>query len=62
MSDFCSKCVEKDANLEVVMNKFQQEIDALRKRIETLESENEALIMDVAFYGGSMINLSCNDK
>lgn len=62
MSDFCSKCVEKDAQLEIVMNKFQQEIDALRKRIETLESENEALIMDVAFYGGSMINLSCNDK
>ena len=29
---------------------------------EKLESENEALIMDVAFYGGSVTNLSCEDK
>ena len=62
MSEFCSKCVEKEAQMEIVMKKFSDEIDVLKKRIEKLESENEALVMDVAFYGGSMINLSCNDK
>ena len=62
MSEFCAKCVEKEAQMEILMKKFQQEIDTLKKRIDSLESENDALIMDVAFYGGSMINLSCNDK
>ena len=62
MSEFCAKCVEKEAQLEVVMSKFHQEIATLKARIEKLESENEALVMDVAFYGGNMINLSCNNK
>ena len=62
MSEFCSKCVEKEAQMEVVMNKFHQEIEALKQRIQKLESENEALVMDVAFYGGNMINLSCENK
>ena len=34
----------------------------MRKKIEKLQSENEALIMDVAFYGGNITNLSCNEK
>jgi len=62
MSDFCVKCVEKEAQMEVVMTKFHKEIETLKARIEKLESENEALVMDVAFYGGNMINLSCNNK
>ena len=59
---FCEKCVEKEAQMELIMNKCYAEVEALKKRIEQLESQNEALIMDVAFYGGNMINLSCNDK
>lgn len=62
MSDFCSKCVEKEAQMEIVISKFHQEIEALKQRIQKLESENESLVMDVAFYGGNMINLSCEDK
>jgi predicted AlkP superfamily phosphohydrolase/phosphomutase len=62
MSEFCAKCVEKEAQMEIVMSNFQKEIETLKARIEKLESENEALVMDVAFYGGNMINLSCNDK
>jgi frataxin-like iron-binding protein CyaY len=62
MKEFCTGCAEREAQMEVVLTKFHQEIDALKKRIEHLESENEALVMDVAFYGGNMINLSCNDK
>jgi regulator of replication initiation timing len=62
MSEFCSKCVEKEAQLEVTMTKFNQEIENLKQRIQKLESENEALVMDVAFYGGNLINLSCENK
>lgn len=62
MSEFCSKCVEKEAQMEVIMTKFNQEIENLKQRIKKLESENEALVMDVAFYGGNMINLSCENK
>ena len=62
MSEFCSKCVEKEAQMEVIMTKFNQEIENLKQRIQKLESENEALVMDVAFYGGNMINLSCENK
>jgi cell division protein FtsB len=62
MKEFCTGCAEREAQLEIVMKKFHDEIDVLKKRIEKLEGENEALIMDVAFYGGNMVNLSCNDK
>lgn len=62
MSEFCVKCAEKEAQMEIVMTKFHNEIEALKERIQKLESENEALVMDVAFYGGNMINLSCEDK
>ena len=62
MSEFCIKCADKEAKLEIVMKKFHDEIDVLKKRIEKLEGENEALVMDVAFYGGNIVNLSCNDK
>lgn len=62
MSEFCVKCVEKEAQMEVVITKFQQEIETLKQRVAKLESENEALVMDVAFYGGNLTNLSCNNK
>ena len=62
MSEFCVKCAEKEAQMEIVMSKFHEEIQTLKHRIEKLETENEALVMDVAFYGGNMINLSCEDK
>ena len=62
MSEFCVKCAEKEAQMEIVMTKFHNEIEALKERIQKLESENESLVMDVAFYGGNMINLSCEDK
>lgn len=62
MKEFCTGCAERESQMEVVMTNFNKEIDALKKRIEQLESQNEALIMDVAFYGGNIVNLSCNDK
>jgi len=62
MSEFCVKCAEKEAQMEIVLKKYYDEIEILKKRIEKLENENEALILDVAFYGGNMINLSCDNK
>ena len=59
---FCSQCAERDAELEIVRKEHFEEIESLKKQIEKLQNENEALIMDVAFYGGNLINLSCNNK
>ena len=58
MSEFCVKCCEKEAEIDVLRNKLYE---ALQQN-EKLRNENDALIMDVAFYGGNIINLSCNDK
>jgi hypothetical protein len=62
MAEFCVKCAQKEAEMEILRNKYYTEVECMKKQIEKLQSENEALIMDVAFYGGSMINLSCNNK
>ena len=62
MSEFCVKCSEKDAEMEILRQRHYAETQCMKAKIEKLQSENEALVMDVAFYGGNMINLSCNDK
>jgi hypothetical protein len=62
MAEFCVKCAQKEAEMEILRNKYYTEVECMKKQIESLQSQNEALIMDVAFYGGSMINLSCNNK
>jgi hypothetical protein len=62
MFQFCVKCSEKEAEIELLRQRYYQETQCMKAKIEKLQNENEALIMDVAFYGGSMINLSCNNK
>ena len=62
MSEFCAKCSEKESEIELLRQRHYQETQCMKAKIEKLQNENEALIMDVAFYGGSMINLSCNNK
>ena len=62
MSEFCAKCSEKDAEMELLRKRHYEEVQCMKAKIAKLESENEALIMDVAFYGGNLINLSCNNK
>lgn len=59
---FCVKCAEKEAQIEILTTKYYNEIQALKARVEKLEQENEALAFDVAFYNGSITNLSCNGK
>jgi hypothetical protein len=62
MNEFCVKCSEKEGQIELLRKQHYEEIQALNAQIEKLRNENDALIMDVAFYGGNMINLSCNNK
>ena len=62
MSEFCVKCSEKEAELELLRKKYHTEMQCMKNQIDKLRSENDALILDVAFYGGNITNLSCNNK
>jgi hypothetical protein len=62
MSEFCVKCSEKEAEIELLRKRHHEEMQCMKAKIAKLQDDNEALIMDVAFYGGNIINLSCNDK
>jgi len=62
MSEFCVKCSELESQLEIMRTKHYEQLEELRIILEKVKSENEALILDVAFYGGNLINLSCNEK
>jgi len=62
MSEFCVRCCDLESQMEVLRNKHYEEIQCMKAKIEKLQNENDALILDVAFYGGNMINLSCDNK
>jgi len=62
MNEFCVKCSEKESEIELLRKRHYDEMQCMKAQIDKLRNENDALIMDVAFYGGNMINLSCNDK
>ena len=60
--EFCVRCVEKESTFEVMFQKMYNEVQELKQRVEHLENENEKLSLDLAFYNGSITNLSCNGK
>lgn len=62
MAEFCVKCAEKEANYEVMFHKLYAEVQALKERVDQLEAENDRLSLDLAFYNGTITNLSCNGK
>jgi hypothetical protein len=69
MSEFCVKCSEHEANMELLLKQHYKEMQCMKQKLKDLkdanaklQNENDALIMDVAFYGGNLINLSCNNK
>jgi len=69
MSEFCVKCSEHEGNMELLLKQHYMETQCMKERIKTLKEENERLrnmndrlILDVAFYGGNITNLSCNNK
>jgi hypothetical protein len=48
--------------MELLRKKHYEETQCMKSKIDKLQNENDALILDVAFYGGNLINLSCNNK
>lgn len=62
MSEFCAVCASKDANMEILNKNHYEEVQLLKKRITELETLVDSLSLDLAFYNGQIINLSCNDK
>ena len=69
MDNFCTKCLEKETQVELLTKRHYEEMQCMKTQLKQLkeanaklQSENDALIMDVAFYGGNLINLSCNNK
>ena len=69
MSEFCVRCSAHEGNLELIVNQHYKEMQCMKQKLKDLKeqnaklrNENDALIMDVAFYGGNLINLSCNNK
>jgi hypothetical protein len=62
MSEFCVKCSELESKMELLRKRHYEEMQCMKAKIEKLQNENDALALDVAFYGGNLINLSCNNK
>lgn len=48
---FCTRCVELETRIEL-----------LQKELYEAKREIESLSLDLAFYNGSITNLSCNNK
>lgn len=62
MSEFCVKCSEKDAQIELLMKRHYEEMQCMKQKVEKLTLEVESLSFDLAFYEGRITNLSCNGK
>ena len=62
MSEFCVKCAEKEAQMELLIKRHYEEMQCMKQKIEKLTAENDALSFDLAFYEGKITNLSCNGK
>jgi hypothetical protein len=58
MSEFCVKCCEKEAQIELLRKEHYEEVKRLQKEIEDLTSHVESLVMDVAFYSRSITGKS----
>jgi FtsZ-binding cell division protein ZapB len=44
------------------MQCMKEKLKTLQEENTKLQNQNEALAFDVAFYNGSITNLSCNNK
>jgi len=58
----CVSCAQKEGEIELMRKYHYEEIQSMQEQLNKLKNENEALALDVAFYGGNTINLSCNNK
>ena len=62
MSEFCVKCAAHEANIELLMKRHYDEMQCMKAKLEKLQSDNDSLSLDLAFYEGKITNLSCNGK
>lgn len=62
MSEFCVKCAAHEANIELLMKRHYEEVKELKDQIQKLQTDNDSLSLDLAFYDGKITNLSCNGK
>lgn len=58
MSEFCVKCSEKEAQMELLYKQLHE----VKQENEKLRNEVEALVMDVAFYSKDLSNLTFNQR
>jgi hypothetical protein len=54
MSEFCTRCVELEARIELMQREHYNLMKELEQKLQKIKDENDALIMDVAFYNGSI--------
>jgi hypothetical protein len=57
MNIICDKCIEKDSSYALLVDQYHRELNCCKERIKGLIEENarlrrqnDALILDVAFY------------
>ena len=62
MAEFCAKCCEKEAQMEILRTVHYKEMESVREELKRLQEEVDKLSFDLAFYSGNIINLSCNNK
>lgn len=62
MSEFCTKCVEKESEYEILKMAHYEEIKRLNKKIQELENQVDSLSLDLAFMDGRITNTGCNGK
>jgi hypothetical protein len=54
MSEFCTRCLELEARIELMQKEHYNLMKELEQKLQKIKDENDALIMDVAFYNGSI--------
>lgn len=62
MSDFCVKCSDKEGQIELLRKTHFREMECCKERIKNLKEQNErllrqneALILDLAFYNQDIL-------
>lgn len=59
---FCVKCSEHEATIELLTKRHSEEMQCMKQKVNDLTNEVESLSLDLAFFNGDIINLSCNGK
>jgi len=62
MSEYCSRCIELETEIELLRKKYFQEIECMKNKLleskeygNKLRIENEKLSLDLAFYNKDFV-------